>query len=111
MYAIKDKNNCGPVRLIDEHSRFENKFLHAQDGLFSEIYGDFYYLKNGKWPSVEGLYQECGDNFFELRKIMVSTECAADTLRTLDCSCGISISTMMPDYTHVAEQVKKMLFK
>ena len=45
IYAIRDKNNGGPVQIQAGHSRHQNKFLHAQHGLFTITHGDFFYLK------------------------------------------------------------------
>ena len=94
----------GPILISDDQIRHKNKFLHAQDGVFTKIFGDLYHLKNGEWPSIEKLQKETQDEFFLLKKFILPTELRCDVLRSLE-ACGISISTMMPHYSSVAKQV------
>ncbi len=110
IYAIKETGSFGPVQIKKHHLRHQNKFLHAQCGLFTQTYGDFYYLENGKWPSIEDLYEKYGNEFFELKKYILSRENVESLMARLYRQ-GISISTLMPSYNHVAEQIKYTQFQ
>lgn len=103
VYALKRPSIH--IQLINDHSRYENKFLHAQDALFSVITnGDFYYFENGSWPSIEDIIQKTKNQICELQKIFFPAKFYRELAEMLNQS-GISISTMMPDYKYVATQV------
>lgn len=110
IYAIKETGAAGPVQIKKHHSRHQNKFLHAQYGLFTQTHGDFYYLENGKWPSIEDLYEMYGGEFFELKKYTLQIENVEPLMARLYRQ-GISISTLMPNYNYVAEQIKYTQFQ
>jgi len=108
IYAIKEvTGSFGPVTFETHHERHKNKFLHAQSGLFTMTHGDIYYLENNKWPSIEDLYTKHGNIFFEIRKYTIRSECVAPLLGGLR-KQGIALSTLMPSYSHVAEQVRNI---
>lgn len=113
IYAIKEnagakRSGPNPIQLETKQVRYKNKFLHAQDGLFTTIHGNFFFLINGKWPSIEDLYGELDEQYFELKKIEIDSRFCEEILRRLQ-QCGISISRMMPSYNHVAQEVVKKL--
>jgi len=106
IYAFLEKfrkNGENPVSIKKNFSRKENLFLHCQDGMFSEAHGNFYFFQHGTWPTIEDLYQETNGEYFEVKKFNISSDCIEDLFVRLN-KCGISISTLMPDYNHVAEQ-------
>ncbi|HHF7367634.1 TPA: FRG domain-containing protein [Legionella bozemanae] len=109
VYAYLDKaddknQGMNPILFETNHDRNKNRFLHHQSGVFSRIYGEFYYFKHGKWPSIEKLYEETKGQFFELKKYNITSYESIKLLEMLE-QCEISMSTLMPDYSHVAEQV------
>ena len=79
-------------------------FLHAQDGLFTKLYGDIYFLKHGEWPSIENLQEETKNEFFELKKFTLPVEYKFEVLTRLE-RCGISLPTLMPHYNSVAKHI------
>lgn len=94
------------VLLDKSTSRFDNPFLHHQDGLFTEIKGDIFYLKNGYWPSIEDLYADEKEETAEfiLNKYYISSSHVYEILQRLN-NDRICLSTLMPDYHHVAKKV------
>jgi hypothetical protein len=102
------RNVANPIKIIRKHHRYDNKFLHSQSGVFTEIYGESFFLENGRWPSIEELCEHIPDNHIQIRKYNILSAFAEDILLRLKAS-EISISTVMPDYTHVAEEVKMHL--
>lgn len=108
IYAIKETGAGGPVQIKKHHLRHQNQFLHNQNGLFTQIHGDFYYLEKGKWPSIEDLYEKYGNEFFELKKYILKVEDVTPLITRLY-KQGISISTLMPSYNHVAEQIRNVI--
>ena len=104
VYAIKEIKTCGPILIENNHARHKHKFLHAQDGLFTKLYGDIYFLNHGKWPSVENLHQETKGEFLEIKKFILPVEYKQSVLTNLE-RCGISRPTLMPHYNSVAEHI------
>lgn len=105
IYAIREKpGQVGPVMLKKHHLNHMNPFLHAQAGLFSYTHGDCYFLDHNKWPSIDKLYTIHGDKFFEIKKYILDVK-FIDELTERLYKAGISASTLMPSYSHVASQV------
>lgn len=103
VYSLDMVNNISEIKVLNVHERYLNKYLHAQDGLFTTIHGDRYYLQNRAWPSIEDL--DAGDSSYELIKHKLPKSMYFELLKRLE-NCGITIASLMPDHVHVAEHVK-----
>lgn len=109
-YALQEKlvgvnhpNN--PISSEYGHSRYHNTFLHAQSAVFTKIYGDAFYIKHGYWPSIEDFLEETGGKYFNLHKFNLPISEAENLLLRLE-KCEVSLSTLMPSYSSVSEQIK-----
>lgn len=92
-----------------KHHRFD--FLHAQKGIFTEMRGaDFYYLKYGKWPSLDEHILEFDEyaadtkDLSNLKKIALDGK-FSDELRNELAEEDIVKSILMPTYFHCADQI------
>lgn len=97
-----------PIFLEKLHNRYNNKFLHYQDGCFTRTHSESFYFSNGEWPSIEKTYEEIESNDICIKKYTIDVTHAKEILERLSRS-GISISAVMPDYTHVAEEIRENL--
>jgi hypothetical protein len=121
IYALKLRQNSNfiqesypsfySLKILQNYYRYANKFLSSQHGLFVVIENaDYFFWHNQKYPSIDdiyNLYQKPDHQdyqTFDLKKITLPIEYCSDLLKKLQVQ-GISISTMMPSYNHVAEQV------
>ncbi|MCG8084438.1 MAG: FRG domain-containing protein [Candidatus Thiodiazotropha taylori] len=97
-------------KLITIHKQpgHKNKYLHAQQGLFTEINkGWEYYSTHGEWPALEDLLDDL--NVFDpggivLRKIVLSSKHLPRLLTLLDRE-GINQAALMPTLDKVAQTV------
>lgn len=96
--------------LITHHTQpgHENRYLQAQQGLFTEINcGEEYYSTNRKWPSMEELLSDKniddpGDTV--LYKIILSSEHIPRLVKLLDRE-GINQAALMPHMDKVAQTI------
>ncbi len=116
VYAFNTKNQFDHLYLKSlrlhtniKHNLFE--FLHVQKGIFIEMRGaDVYYLRYGKWPSLDEHILEFDDyakssgSLYNLQKITLDASFADDLLYELDKE-DISGATLMPTYQHCAQYV------
>ena len=98
-----NRNGENPILLEKLHNRYNNKFLHHQDGCFTRTYSESFYYSNGEWPSIEKTYEEIENENICVKKYNIDAKHVKEILERLYRS-GISISSIMPDYTHVAEE-------
>lgn len=108
IYAIK-KNKPSNLQILNQHLRYENSFLHAQEGIFTDIggYAEKYFLEYGQFPSLEDMHKQLPEDF-TLKKFILSINFIPELLHKLKKN-GICHATMMPHYTFVVEQVKSEL--
>ena len=108
VYAIKIKaqdRQDSFIKVFDKHDRYLNKYLHAQDGLFTLVQGDYYFVENGKWPTIDELQlQEKNKKLVEIEKITIPQKEAKHLLQKLE-KYGITIYTMMPNRNSVASYI------
>ncbi|MFT3881296.1 MAG: FRG domain-containing protein [Gemmatales bacterium] len=77
------------------------QYLHAQSGLFTWMNGDFYFLKNAKWPSLPDLLHPVSQGTKSLRKITLPASESENVLKLLWRE-RISKAHLMPTYDNVA---------
>ncbi len=110
VFAIRINKHCA-VRIDGRHLRYENNFLHAQGGVFTDNggYGERYFLQKGEFPSLEDMRDELAGGFISLKKFTLSkleVPNLSEKLRQDE----IFLSSMKPHYTSVAAQVKDELY-
>ncbi len=106
IFAIREIKKHNNLAISNKHLRYENTFLHAQDGLFTDTsgYSEKYFLTHGEFPSLENMHEEYPDNFL-LTKFILPINSIRSLLNRLE-KDGIFLASMMPDYRSVAEQIK-----
>lgn len=94
-----------------KHNKFE--FLHMQEGILTEMRGaDFYFLKHGKWPSLEDHIMYFDEKAatsgkpYNLEKICLPGKFANELLHELALE-NITKATLMPTYFHCADSILK----
>ncbi len=101
IYALNPSySNTAPLNIHITHDRYQNKFLHAQDGIFISIaHANMYFMEHGKWPTLQDACPEA------VQEIRYPNSLKNEIYKKLR-KCQVSISNLMPSYHSAAEEIK-----
>lgn len=84
------------------HSRAHNRYLHAQDGVFTLVRAaNHHFLQTGEWPRTENIVSQ------RFRKLMLPSSEARELLRLLWAE-GISGPHLRPTYDQCASTLRQL---
>jgi hypothetical protein len=93
--------------LLHEPNRGENKFLHAQNGVLTELKNTYEFFKqNDRWPSLEEVFSVDTNVVTEpiLKGHFLKSDHVPRLLKLLDRD-GVTLSQLMPTMDNVAREV------
>lgn len=107
IYSMKIVNDeKAKISFINAIDKKINEFIYTQDGLFAYVYGDQYYLQNGKWPSIEDLCME--NTNIKLNRLTLPANKSHELLEKLK-NRGIYATKLMPHYNTVTWELNTSL--
>lgn len=95
---------------LREVPKSTNRFLHAQEGLFTTGSFDIFYLLNGRWPLINEYMDLIQADYLNpnMYKLTISQSLAGEILKQLSIE-GIKYSTLMPNFDNVTKSIYNRL--